>query len=382
MTSWRLSCILPIPSEPAPALNAAPTLCDDVIPWLRLALVPGVSPRAQRALLDQYVTPQAALAAPRREVEARIGVEVARALSRGPLEDLVERTLRWREHPNHHLVSIADAAYPKALLQIADPPPVLYANGRLDLLGAASIAIVGSRNATAQGQRDAEAFARALSSVGLTIVSGMALGIDAAAHRGGLASIGSSVAILGTGIDIVYPKGNRELAHALATGGCLVSEFPLGTPSVAGNFPRRNRLISGLSRGVLVVEAGNPSGSLITARFALEQGREVFAVPGSIHSALSKGCHDLIKQGATLVEEAGEILAELRWQARIAPPPEQVPEPANPFLDSIGFAPTSPDQIAQRTGMAANSVAARLSILEIEGHIASLPGGLFQRVQR
>lgn len=363
-------------------MNAAPSHRDDVIPWLRLALVPGVSPRAQRALLDEYATPQAALAAPRRDVEQRVGIEVAQALASGPLEDLVERTLRWREDPNHHLVSIADGAYPKALLAITDPPPVLYVHGRVELLDAASIAIVGSRNATAQGQRDAEAFARALSSVGLTIVSGMALGIDAAAHRGGLAAMGSSVAVLGTGIDIVYPKDNRSLAHALATGGCLVSEFPLGTPSVAGNFPRRNRLISGLSRGVLVVEAGKPSGSLITARFALEQGRDVFALPGSIHSALSKGCHDLIKQGATLVEEADEILAELRWPARIAPAPDRIPEPAHPFLESMGFAPTSPDQIARRTGITAGQVAAQLSLLEIEGHIASLPGGLFQRVRR
>jgi DNA processing protein len=259
---------------------------------------------------------------------------------------------------------------------------VLYAHGRVELLDAPSIAIVGSRNATSQGRRDAEAFASALSSVGLCIVSGMALGIDAAAHRGGLASIGASVAVLGTGIDTIYPKGNRELAHSLATSGCLVSEFPLGMAPLPGNFPRRNRLISGLSRGVLVVEAGNPSGSLITARFALEQGREVFAIPGSIHSALSKGCHDLIKQGATLVEEANDILAELRWEARIALPAEQEAAIADPFLESMGFAPTSPDQIAQRTGIAAGSVAARLSLLELEGSIASLPGGLFQRLQR
>ena len=362
-------------------MNAAPSHLDDVLPWLRLALVPGVSPRAQRALLDQYATPQAAFAAPRREVEERVGLAVAQALARGPLEDLVERTLRWSEDPNHHVVSIADAAYPKALLAIADPPPVLYVNGRVELLDAASIAIVGSRNATTQGERDAEAFARVLSSVGLAIVSGMALGIDAAAHRGGLAAAGSSVAVLGTGIDIVYPRGNHTLAHALAAGGCLVSEFPLGTPSVARNFPRRNRLISGLSRGVLVVEAGKPSGSLITARFALEQGRDVFALPGSIHSALSKGCHDLIKQGATLVEEADDILAELRWPLRIAPSPEGIPEPAHPVLDAMGFAPTSPDEIAERTGFAAAHVASQLSLLEIEGQIAPVPGGRFQRVR-
>lgn len=353
------------------------------MPWLRLALVPGVSPLAQRALLDEYKTPQAVLAAPIGDVEARAGRDIAQALARGPLEGLVERTRRWCEDPNHHVISLADARYPRALLAITDPPPVLYAHGRVELLDAPSVAVVGSRNATAQGRRDAEAFARALSSVGLCIVSGMALGIDAAAHRGGLAAIGSSVAVLGTGIDVVYPKAHLGLAHALADTGCLVSEFPLGTPSVPGNFPRRNRLISGLSRGVLVVEAGKPSGSLITARFALDQGREVFAVPGSIHSALSKGCHDLIKQGATLVEEADAILEELRWPVRIAPRAQAPqPEPVDAFLESMGFAPTSPDQIAQRTGIPAGSIAAQLSLLEVEGRIASLPGGLFQRVLR
>ena len=363
-------------------MNAASPSRDDVLPWLRLALVPGVSPLAQRKLLAEYRTPQAVLRAPRREVQTRVGPDAAEALARGPLEDLVEATLRWSEAPHHHIVALTDPAYPKALLAITDPPPVLYAHGRVELLDAPSIAIVGSRNATAQGRRDAEAFAKALSSAGLCVVSGMALGIDAAAHRGGLASIGSSVAVLGTGIDIIYPKGNRELAHSLAACGCLVSEFPLGTPSFPENFPRRNRLISGLSRGVLVVEAGKPSGSLITARFALDQGREVFAIPGSIHSPLSKGCHDLIKQGARLVEDANEVLEELRWEARIELPAERDAVAADPFLESMGFAPASPDQIAQRTGIAAGPVAARLSLLEIDGHIASLPGGLFQRLRR
>lgn len=381
MTSWRLSCILPIPSAPAP-VNAASLSRDDVLPWLRLALVPGVSPLAQRTLLAAYRTPQAILEAPRCEVQQHVGHDAAEALARGPLEDLVQATLRWAEEPHHHLIALADPAYPKSLGALTDPPPVLYANGRIELLDAPSIAIVGSRNATAQGRRDAESFARALSSVGICVVSGMALGIDAAAHRGGLASVGSSVAVLGTGIDVVYPKANRSLAHSLAAYGCLLSEFPLGMPSLPGNFPRRNRLISGLARGVLVVEAGKPSGSLITARFALEQGREVFAIPGSIHSALSKGCHDLIKQGATLVEHANEILEELRWATRVELPAEPADDLPDPLLQSMGFAPTSPDQIARRSGLAAGSVAARLSLLEIEGHIASLPGGLFQRVQR
>jgi DNA processing protein len=364
-------------------VNAAPTLSDDVLPWLRLALIPGISPRAQRALLDVYKTPQAILDAPLRELEAGAGKDIALALARGPIESLVERTRRWCEAPNRHVIPLGDPRYPAVLRNIPDPPPILYAHGRLELLGAASIAIVGSRNATGQGRRDAEAFARALSSVGLCIVSGMALGIDAAAHHGGLASIGSSVAVLGTGIDIVYPRPNRELAHQLAESGCLISEFPLGTPSIPRNFPRRNRLISGLALGVLVVEAGKPSGSLITAREAIDQGREVFAVPGSIHSTLSKGCHDLIKQGAQLVECADEILQALRWPVRIAAAADEPEaEPVNGFLESMGFAPTSPDQIAQRTGVGAGAVAAQLSLLEIEGLVTPLPGGLFQRLQR
>jgi DNA processing protein len=240
---------------------------------------------------------------------------------------------------------------------------------------------VGSRNATAQGEQNAENFAKALSETGLTIVSGLAMGIDAAAHRGGLAGAGASVAIMGTGPEQVYPPRNRKLGEELATSGCLVSEFPYGTPPLASNFPRRNRLISGLSRGVLVVEAALQSGSLITARRALDQGRDVFALPGSIHAPLSKGCHDLIKQGAKLVESVEDILAEIGWLAQpanLAPAPDLGEE--DPLLEAIGFAPVSMDRIAQLTGMRASSLAAGLSRLEIEGRIAAVAGGLFQRI--
>ena len=276
-------------------------------------------------------------------------------------------------------MTLADEDYPKTLLEIADPPAVLYCKGRRSLLSQACLGVVGSRNATPQGVRDAEAFALALSDAGLTIVSGLALGIDAAAHRGGLAGAGSSIAIIGTGLDRIYPARNKALAHQLAENGLIVSEFALGTAPLPGHFPRRNRLISGLSRGVLVVEAAPNSGSLITARVATEQGREVFAIPGSIHSPLSRGCHALIKQGAKLVESAADILDELAWQQRLAPPvlPETVPDRV---LDALDGAPATLDALAQRTGLTLDALSAKLLTLELDGRIASLPGGRYQKI--
>jgi DNA processing protein len=356
---------------------------DDVHAWLRLTLVPGVSSGVQRALLKAFGTPDRVMAASRRDVAAIADERVAALLAAGPGMPLLESTLRWIEGPGRHFVALGDASYPKALLDIADPPTALYVQGRIEKLNAPAFAIVGSRNATPQGLRDAEAFARALSEAGLAIVSGLALGIDAAAHRGGLAGAGSSVAVMGTGPDVIYPRRNHELAHALATDGCLITEFALGTASVAGNFPRRNRLISGLSRGVLVVEAALSSGSLITANFALEQGRDVFAIPGSIHSPQSKGCHWLIKQGAKLVESANDVLGELGWNAPRASDDLAVDEEPDqdPLLDAMGHAPISIEQMAQRTSLGAAKLAAHLSRLEIEGRIEALPGGWFQRVK-
>ena len=223
----------------------------------------------------------------------------------------IERTVAWLAQPGNHVLTLADAAYPARLLEIADPPTLLYAKGRIDLLSAPSVAVVGSRNATAAGLENAEQFSAALVEAGWTVVSGLALGIDTAAHRGSLKAVtaasavaAATVAVVGTGLDIVYPSRNRALAHQIAEAGCILSEYPLGMPAIAANFPRRNRLISGLSRGVLVVEAAARSGSLITARMAAEQGRDVFAIPGSMHSPLSRGCHQLIRQGAKLVESA------------------------------------------------------------------------------
>ena len=351
---------------------------DEVIAWLRLTLVPGIGSRAQHALLSAFGSPQAVAAASTHAIAELAGAQAAQALARGPDAGLVDATLSWLSDSGHTLMTLADADYPRALLASGEPPCVLYVQGRRELLASPAIAIVGSRNATPQGLRDAEAFARALSDAGLCVVSGLAIGIDAAAHRGGLAGASSSIAVMGTGPDRIYPAANRGLAHALAKRGCLVTEFAVTTPATVGNFPRRNRLISGLARGVLVVEAAVRSGSLITARLAADQGREVFAIPGSIHSALSKGCHELIRQGAKLVESAQDVLLELRMPD--APPPAKAEDCAPPLLHEMGFAPISIDQMAERTGLSAAAVSAQLSRLEVEGRIQPLAGGWFQRI--
>lgn len=352
----------------------------DAADWLRLCHAPGLAPAAQRRLLRAFGTPSAVLAASGASVRAIAGPASEAALAAGPPAGLVDSTLAWLASRNRHLIALGDDDYPRALLEIPDPPTILYAAGDTALLNTPSIAIVGSRNATRQGLADARAFARELSSAGFCIVSGLALGIDAAAHRGGLAGPSSSVAVVGTGLDRVYPAANRDLALDLAARGALVSEFCLGTPPVAANFPRRNRLIAGLSRGVIVVEAALLSGSLTTARLALEQGRDVFAIPGSIHSPLAKGCHSLIKQGAKLVESAEDVLAD--WgEAR----PGEI-APAKPgddegtLLDELGHAPATLDALISRTGRPAGELFAELTQLELEGRVERLPGGLLRRL--
>lgn len=348
-------------------------------PWLRLALVPGVGNTSLIRLLTAFGSPEAVLASGRAALSAHLTPAQCDALLAGPDPAELDAALAWLDQPGNSLMTLADADYPKSLLEIPDPPAMLYCKGRRELLGRACLGIVGSRNATPQGARDAEAFAHTLSDAGLTIVSGLALGIDAAAHRGGLMGAASSIGVIGTGLDRIYPAKNKALAHQLAESGLVVSEFPLGTPPVAGNFPRRNRIISGLSRGVLVVEAAPDSGSLITARVATEQGREVFAIPGSIHSPVSRGCHALIKQGAKLVESAADILDELAWQQRLTPPhhPET---PSDPVLEVLGDAPTTLDSLAERTGLTLDALSAKLLTLELEGHIATLPGGRYQKL--
>jgi DNA processing protein len=347
--------------------------------WLRLALAPGVGNTSLIRLLTAFGSPEAVLACGRSALAAHLSAAQCDALLGEPDAAQLDAALSWLEQPGNSLMTLADADYPQALLEIADPPVILYCKGRRSLLSQPSLGIVGSRNATPQGGRDAEAFAHALSDAGLTIVSGLALGIDAAAHRGGLAGAGASVAIIGTGIDRIYPARNKSLAHRLAETGLIVSEFGLGTPPLPGNFPRRNRIISGLARGVLVVEAAPNSGSLITARVATEQGREVFAIPGSIHSPLARGCHALIKQGAKLVESAADILDELAWQQRLTPPvlPESL---ADPVLDALDGSPTTLDTLAQATGLTLDALSAKLLTLELDGRIASLPGGRYQKI--
>ncbi|HEX6827395.1 MAG TPA: DNA-processing protein DprA [Burkholderiales bacterium] len=352
----------------------------DAEAWLSLCLIPGLGPESARRLLAAFGAPDKVLGAGTAALTPHAGRDLALAIAAGPDRVQLEAALSWLEDPVNTIVTWADAAYPRRLLEIPDPPPLLYLKGRRGLLGSPALAVVGSRNATPQGIANAEAFARALSDSGIAVVSGLALGIDTAAHRGGLAGGASSIAVVGTGLDIVYPAGNRALAHELAARGLLVSEFPLGVPAMAGNFPRRNRLISGLALGVLVVEAAAKSGSLITARLALEQGREVFAIPGSIHSPLSKGCHALIKQGAKLAEHANDILEELGYPGAPAAPAAD-PGSGAPLLAHLGHDPVDVDRLCERSGLPAEQVAASLLELELAGLVAPLPGGKYQRLK-
>ncbi|MDC8760642.1 DNA-processing protein DprA [Janthinobacterium fluminis] len=359
---------------------------DDLLHWLRLLQAPGVGPVSVRALLAHFGLPGNIFRAAHAELKALVGALRAGALLATPPGALAaqrDATLAWLERPGNHILTLADTAYPQTLLAIADPPPLLYVQGRCELLAGPALAVVGSRSASAQGVANAGRFAQALSEAGVTIVSGLALGIDTAAHEGGLRGAGSTVAVIGTGADLVYPPANAALARRIGARGCIVSEYPLGLAAAAENFPRRNRLISGLARGVLVVEAAARSGSLITARLAGEQGRDVFAIPGSIHSALAKGCHQLIKQGAKLVETAADVLEELQLPA----PPPRAGAPAGPqphpdLLAALGHDPADVATLAGRAGQAVGAVAGQLLELELAGLVERLPGGLFQRVTR
>lgn len=345
--------------------------------WITLSQIPGLGNEGLRRLLQAFGSPEAVLEASISSLSSYVKPSVARAITDGVDSSFLEPLAAWLDDPLNRVLTIADEEYPQPLLNTIDPPLLLYAKGDLSLLNVPSLAVVGSRNATAQGLRNAEAFSRSISDAGFCIVSGMAHGIDAAAHIGALEGTGSSIAVVGTGLDKVYPAANRDLAHRLAAAGCIISEFPLGTPPLAANFPRRNRIISGLSVGCLVVEASLQSGSLITARMALEQGREVFAIPGSIHSPQSKGCHALIKQGAKLVESAQDILEELGVPARAI----QTPSASDDALfQHLGFEPVDIATLAQRSGLTIAELSAILLQLELDGHIASSSGGLYQRI--
>ncbi len=345
--------------------------------WIGLSQIPGLGNEGLRRLLQAFGSPESVLAASASSLSKHVKPAVAQAIVSGIDEATLEPVATWLDDPLNRILTIADADYPQSLLNTADPPLLLYVKGRIDVLNRRSLAVVGSRNASAQGIRNAEAFARSVSDAGFCIVSGMAHGIDAAAHLGGLQGNGSSIAVVGTGLDKVYPAANRDLAHRLAQDGVIISEYPLGTPPLAANFPRRNRIISGLSMGCLVVEASLQSGSLITARLALEQGREVFAIPGSIHSPQSKGCHALIKQGAKLVECANDILEELGFHSS---PERQNAVPEHPLFQYLSFDPLDGESLAQLSGLTIAELSAILLQLELDGHIASLPGGLYQRI--
>ncbi|SMC28730.1 DNA protecting protein DprA [Andreprevotia lacus DSM 23236] len=365
-------------------------LDNDSRDWLRFSLVPGVGTRRQLALLRVFAGPAAALAAPQALLAEHLPPAALRAWCSAPAESTeISRALDWLAMPDQWLLTLADADYPRQLLDLPDPPPVLYLKGRRDLLAASAISIVGSRHATPQGIANAEAFAATLSKAGLCVISGLAAGIDAAAHRGGLEGVGATIAVVGTGLDRVYPAGNRALAHEIAANGLLISEFALGAEPKAGHFPQRNRLIAALSLGTLVVEAVLESGSLITARQAVELGREVFAIPGSIHAPQARGCHSLIKQGAKLVEAADDILHELDWQARLVPVPQPFigtetaaagPGDDDGVLRAMGYDPVDIDTLAGRTGLTADALCAMLFGFELAGTVAVLPGGRWQRL--
>lgn len=362
---------------------------NEIAAWVQLTLIPGLGDGSLRRLLTEFGSPEEVLAAPVHALTRIVKAPIAAAIHNGLDSAALAPSLRWLAMDNHFLVTLGDSHYPAQLLEIADPPPLLYVVGRRELLIAPSLAVVGSRNASAQGMANAENFARALSEAGLTIVSGLALGIDAAAHRGGLGGKASSVAVIGTGMDIVYPKRNLDLAKQLAQHGAIISEFPLGTPALANNFPRRNRIISGLAKGCLVVEATTSSGSLITARLATEQGREVFAIPGSIHSPFARGCHALIKQGAKLVESAQDVLEEIGWagDASAGGPnlahdgAPAASETQDPFLAHLGFDPVGVDELAARSGLGADEISSKLLQLELDGLICTLPGARYQRLK-
>lgn len=388
---------------------------DELNAWLRLTLTPGVGNSTARKLLGAFGLPQSVFEQPLSALRQVVGPAQAEALRSTPpeLAELLSVTWDWLQTAGEgaaqrHIVVLGDADYPASLLTMDDPPLMLY------LLGAGcvsshiantwtgtlanSVAIVGSRNPTPQGAVNARLFAKALGQAGLTVVSGLALGVDGAAHEGALESLTpgaqrlATIAVVGTGLDRVYPGRHRDLAHRIAQHGLLISEYPLGTPPLTANFPKRNRIIAGLAQGTLVVEAALKSGSLITARLTVEQGKEVFAIPGSIHATQARGCHALIKQGAKLVESAQDVLDEMKitpdapsMHDATANRPnleaaDDLDDTETPLLNWLGYDPVGLDALQARCGLDTASLQAQLMTLELDGQVARLPGGLFQRL--
>lgn len=396
--AWHTAPMLPHTSDEALAA------------WIRLSTEPGLGPIQTHRLLSHFDSPHALYCASSDALYARLPPALALKLTQTP--DLVRQrqidaALDWLTHDGHHLLTVAHPLYPTLLKEIPDHPVLLYAQGDLQRLQNEGIAIVGARNATADGRDHAKAFARYLSEQGWCVISGLAHGIDAAAHAGALcpsANAGGTIAVLGTGIDIIYPATHRALAQQIVSQqGLILSEFGLGTPPLAGHFPRRNRIVAGLARGVLVVEAACKSGSLITARLATEMGREVFAIPGSIHSPLSKGPHALIQQGAKLVANAEDILSELSHVSLSIVPDhatserltdaadQRIETPAmthrarewaqSPLWAEIGYEPVTEEKLAQRSGLAPMLIQAELLTLELSGAITRTSNGRVSRLR-
>ena len=381
---------------------------DELGAWLRLQLTPGVGNGSARRLLATFGLPANIFTQPIAALQQVVNATQALAIVQVPAElnSQLEVTWAWLQaEPGHrHVLTLADPAYPQSLLNMEDPPLLLYAmgppaiweKGGINHTVDRAVAIVGSRNPTPQGAANARQFAVALTQAGLTVVSGMALGVDGSAHEGALEGslpgALATIAVVGTGLDRVYPKQHRVLAHRIAQCGILLSEYPLGTPPLAANFPKRNRIIAGLSRGTLVVEAALQSGSLITARLATEQGKDVFAIPGSIHSTQARGCHALIKQGAKLVESAQDVLEELQLATPLEFATKKIAPYAattgtsglfgedSPLLSALGFDAASLDTLQARTGLDTANLQAQLMALELDGEVARLPGGLFLRM--
>jgi DNA processing protein len=372
---------------------------DELAAWLRLVLTPEVGNAAARRLLAAFGLPERVFSQSAAALGQLVTSAQVRALHNPPesMAAQLEATWQWLDEPGttdqRRILTLADKAYPPGLLNTEDPPLMLYLMGEIPTPWPAGIAVVGSRNPTPQGLANARRFSRSFAQSGLTVVSGLALGVDAAAHEGALEGAApghmATIAVVGTGLDRVYPRQHLELAHRIAQNGLLISEYPLGTPPLSANFPKRNRIIAALSQGTVVVEAALKSGSLITARQAAEQGKDVFAIPGSIHSPQSRGCHALLRQGAKLVESAQDVLEELSLPnglRPVVPVPDLPPASGEPgrspsgLLTALGFDPVSLDALVARTGVSPAHLQAHLLELELQGEVARLPGGLFQRV--
>jgi DNA processing protein len=366
---------------------------DEISAWLTLARAPGFHAGELHELLQHHSSVQSIIGASPATLRASGARDAFIDWLQTQSEERLAPDLRWLDGKQHHFVPWSSEHYPALLRQLSDAPIGLYVRGSPELLSLPQLAVVGSRNPTPPGRENAYEFAAYLASCGLTITSGLALGIDAASHEGALSVGGNTIAVCGTGLDIAYPRSNAALADSIAAQGALVSEFPVGTPALKAHFPRRNRIISGLSLGTLVVEAAVQSGSLITARLAAEQGREVFAIPGSIHNPLARGCHQLIRQGAKLVETGADIFVELQAITGAMLPSQrpvsstQIAADARPqldkgyeiLLDALGFEPAGVDTLVARTGFKADEVASMLLILELDNRIESHPGGLYVR---